>query len=157
MSLWTIFSVWSNQETIGDQNVRATAKIHESLISGSIWWLKLRIKNIAACLSVRWVFFNLASSYNLTAQPRNVVKQEGLEIEQSLLKMGSDKIIYWLLGFIMLKKRERLRIELLITIKITSLLGFLNMIKPRRKEHLPSQWIIISEPVFRYDHRWAKL
>ena len=73
--------MWSNQETIGDQNVRATAKIHESLISGSIWWLKLRIKNIAACLSVRWVlfsFFNLASSYNLTVHPRKIVNQKEL-------------------------------------------------------------------------------
>ena len=69
-------------------------------------------------------------------------------------KTGSDKVIFWngryslLLGFIMLKKCERLHIELSIRIQNPKTFGFFDMIKLRRKEYLPSRKIVLSEPVF---------
>ena len=70
-----------------------------------------------------------------------------------VLKTGSDKIIYWLgrysffLGFIMSKNPKGLWFSILIKISVCNLsrlkvwfiFGFFDIIKPRRKEYLPSQ------------------
>ena len=72
------------------------------------------------------------------------------------LKMASQEIFYLfyecspLLGFIMSKKQERLRSELLSEDKITNI-RFFDIIKPRRIEHLQSEEPFSSDPYFRIE------
>jgi len=69
--------------------------------------------------------------------------------------MGSDKIIYWLgrysslLGFIMSKNPKGLWLYILIESSVCNLSCFFDMIKPRRKECLQSQYTSLSDPIFR--------
>ena len=62
-----------------------------------------------------------------------------------LLKTGSEKIIYWLsrysfhLGFIMSKNPKGLWYYILIKSSVSNLSLFFDMIKPKRKDHLPTQ------------------
>ena len=51
-------------------------------------------------------------------------------------------------GYYYVKKQERLRSELLSEDKITNLLGFFDIIKPRRIEHLQSEEPFSSDPYF---------
>ena len=70
--------------------------------------------------------------------PKNLLKYESEEKGSSLCRCSI------LLGFIMSKKQERLRSELLSEDKITNLLGF----KPRRMEHLQSEEPFSSDLYF---------
>ena len=71
--------------------------------------------------------------------------QAGYNRLNVILKTGSGKIIYWLcrfsflLGFNMSKKVRSCVLNIQLGYKITNLLGFFDIIKPRRKEYLPSQ------------------
>ena len=73
-----------------------------------------------------------------------------------VLKTGSDKIIDWLgryyflLGFNMAKNPKDLWFYILIESSVRNLSHFFDIIKPRRKEYLPTQKIISSDPVFGY-------
>ena len=69
-----------------------------------------------------------------------------------LLKMGSGKTIDWVdtLSFIMSKNQKNYDFSIVIETLVRNLSHFFAIIKTRRKDYLPSQKIILSDPVFRF-------